>query len=504
MGFLSFRKKSKANKAVNPPSPPLPLVLTDNIYTTSTTDAGSDYHSPIADSFMMVGSSIVDMAQSSLSEDIFMELIPLSKKSESNTTRSKDTIRHSLSLKSNSNSVKSSISPLRINTAIHGHTDSVQSPLNESIISNTTRSSKQSSSSDSSLTSLSSTEEFVPLHPISKSDPQHYANKKLGEHAPLIDLVHRLPQHEQAVTTYTTPPAAAVTVPGSAMARMKERHRQEYRRSMQWSPPTQSSPYTPSSAAAIATTKEYHSSSSTTVNSFTNHQRTHPMQYQLPPPPPPPSSSSVPPLVHAQVQVPLINQIKPVVVPMRSMSSSTYTSKPFDRRPLIASIPSSSSSQQPKPLILMSVPDHRHYHLLNQVHQQYPSTAVGMQHQADKLSTADQNLHSRQRLVNKAEHGYQQHPQPQDVALSKSSKLRTDYQRIIYTRKQNCVPNLVDLLDRQEEQQHHPISERPSSSHCSHHQLHHTMIKRQYNNNTDACQQSKQQPHHHSAITNHR
>ncbi|GAN01357.1 hypothetical protein MAM1_0006c00790 [Mucor ambiguus] len=486
MGFLSFRKKSKTSKALNTQSSPPPLVLNDEIYRT-TTDAGSDYHSPIADSFMMVGSSIVDMAQSSLSEDIFKELIPLSNKSQS-STESKDTIRHSLTLKSNSNSVKSSISPLRINTAIHVHTDSIQSPLNESIISNTTRSSKQSDSSDSSLASLSSIEEFVPLHPISRSDPSQYVNKKLGEHAPLIDLVNRSPPHEHAVT-HTTSSVTATSVPGLAMARMKERHRQEYRRSMQWSPPTQLLPHVPTSAAMM----DCHHSSSKRASSLIS-QRTHPMQHQLPPPSVP---SLAPRLVHSRAQVPLISQIKPVVIPRNSISSTTHTSKSFDRKPLIASIPSPVSYQQSKQA-MVHVPDHRHFYVLNQAHQHPPST-VAMQYQAEIVGTTNQNRCPRQRLAGITEHHYQQQqqqqqPQLQEVELSKSSKLRTDYRRIVYTRKQDYVPDLVDLLDRQDEQQPHQVDEKLSSSHCSHHQLHHTMIKRQYNN-MDGCQQLKQQQH---------
>lgn len=501
MGFLSFRRKSKASKAVHPPSnPPPPLVLSDNIHTTTATDTSSDYHSPIADSFMMVGSSIVDMAQSSLSEDIFKELVPLSIKNES-SAKSKDTIRHSLSLKSNSNSVKSSVSPLRINTEIHAHNESIQSPLNESIISNTTRSSKQSDSSGSSLTSLSSTEEFVPLHPISRSDPHHYANKKLGEHAPLIDLVSRSTPHEQ-VTTLATPSAAATTVPaGLAMARMKERHRQEYRRSMQWSPPAHPLQGAPSSAAANVM-MEYHPSSSKRANSFTS-QRTHPMQHQQLPHPPPPSPA---PLVHARVQVPLINQIKPVVVPMRSMSSSTYTSKPFDRRPLIASIPPPVSHQQPKPAVAPPVPDHRHYHLLHHAqHLPSPSpSAAAMPYQAERPINTSPTRYPRQRLVGITEHHYQQQQPPQqDVQLSISSKLKTDYRRIVYTRKQDYVPDLVDLLDQHQEEKQNLADDKPPSSHCSHHQPHHTMIKRQYNdNNLDGCQQQKQQQYHYS--TTHR
>ncbi|KAG1106542.1 hypothetical protein G6F42_016710 [Rhizopus arrhizus] len=437
MGFLSFRKKSKAKKALNPPPPALVL---DADINAAEEAPGSDYHSPIADSFMMVASSISDIAQSSLSEDIFKELVPLSIKSET-STKSKDAIRHSLSLKSSSNSV--SISPLKINTAIHSShhmgNDSIQSPLNESIISNTTRSSKQSDSSDSSFTSLSSTEEFVPLHPISRSDPHNYASKKV----PLMDLVSRSSLHEQAVSPTTA------AIPGLAMARMKERHRQEYRRSMQWSSP--------------AVMMEYPVSKK--VNSFTGH-RTHPM-HQLPPP------SSSTPLVNPQAQIPLIHQIKPIM-PMRSTSSSTYTSNPLERRPLIASIPQ-VNYQQPKPVV--PVPDHRSYHLKNN------SGAPQPYQQAEKLNTS-QTRCTRQRLVGIAEHQYQQQQSfPHDVEpTSTSSKLKTDYRRIVYTRKKDYVPDLVDLLDREDDQQQqqlHHVNEK-SSTYCSHHQPHHTLTKRQY------------------------
>ncbi|CAO3635504.1 unnamed protein product [Mucor fragilis] len=486
MGFLNFRKKSKANKALNPPSLPSPLVLNATANTaTATTDAESDYHSPIADSFMMVGSSIVDMAQSSLSEDIFKELVPLSIKSES-SAKSKDTIRHSLSLKSNNNSVKSSISPLRINTEIPVlNYSAIQSPLNESIISSTTRSSKQSDSSVSSLTSLSSTEEFVPLHPISRSDPRHYAIRKLGEHAPLIDLVNRSPPHEHGVTPTVPLAITAATVPGLAMERMKERHRQEYRRSMQWSPPTQPLPNAPPSVAAAAM-MEYHPLFSKRANSLAS-QRALSMQQHLAP--------LSPPLVHAQVQVPLIDQIKPVAVPMRSVSSSTYTSKPFDRKPLIASIPPLVSYQQPKPVVV-PVPDHRHYRMSHHV----------VQYQAE-------TRHPRQQIFMGAsipEHPLcQQRPLPQNVEPSKSTKLKADYRRIVCTRKQNYVPDLVDLLDHQEEQQQHQVDEKSSFSHCSHHQPHHTLIKRHYKN-ADGCQQPKHHcstthrcNHHHRHYTTH-
>ncbi|KAL9560429.1 hypothetical protein PS6_000161 [Mucor atramentarius] len=441
MGFLSFRKKSKAKKALDPlPPPPPPALVLDADINAAEEAPGSGYHSPIADSFMMVASSISDIAQSSLSEDIFKELVPLSIKSET-STKSKDAIRHSLSLKSSSNSV--SISPLKINTATHSShhmgSDSIQSPLNESIISNTTRSSKQSDSSDSSFTSLSSTEEFVPLHPISRSDPHNYVSKK----APLMDLVNRSSLHEQAVSPTTT------AIPGLAMARMKERHRQEYRRSMQWPPPA-------------AVMMEYPVSKR--VNSFTGH-RTHPM-HQLPPP------SSSTPLVNPRAHIPLIHQIKPVM-PMRSTSSSTYTSNPLERRPLIAIIPQ-VNCQQPKPVV--PVPDHRSYHLISNsgVPQPYQ--------QAEKLTTSQARC-TRQRLAGITEHQYQQ----QQSFLhgveptSTSSKLKTDYRRIVYTRKKGYVPDLVDLLDREDDhqQQLHHVNEK-SSTHCSHHQPHHTLTKRQY------------------------
>lgn len=221
---------------------------------------------------MLIGSSISDIAQSSLSEDIFKELVPLSTKQESMVK----SIRHSLSLKSSCNSsVRSAISPLKINTAVdvnqnNNGSSSIKSPLNEFIISSSTRSSsKQSDSSDSSLTSLSSTEEFAPLHPISRSDPA-VAIKKMHEDAPLIEVVNQQPQEQQAV-------------PALAMARMKERHRQEYRRSMQWSPPK------PSVNAAPAV--EY---PSRRANSF-NNQRIYPIQ-----PSPAPS-------INSRVQLPLIN-----------------------------------------------------------------------------------------------------------------------------------------------------------------------------------------------------
>ncbi|KAK4516948.1 uncharacterized protein ATC70_000276 [Mucor velutinosus] len=488
MGFLSFRKKSKASKALNSTSLPPPLVLTDSIRTSTSTDAGSDYRSFIADSFMMVGNSIVDMAQSSLSEDIFKELVPLSIKSES-SMKSKDTIRHSLSLKPNNSSARSSISPLKFSTAIQTHNDNIQSPLTESIISNATRSSKQSDSSDSSFTSLSSTEEFVPLHPVSRSDPHHYDGKKLGEHVPLMDLLDRSQAHEQIVAS-KTPSAAAISVPGLAMARMKERHRQEYRRSMQRPLPTQPLPNISSSTAAIV---DYHPTCYKKTNSFTS-QRIHPMQHQLSPPSSPSSASL---LVHARTQVPLVNQIKPAVAPMRSMSSSTHTSKPFDRRPLIANIPSPVNYQLSKPVVPVS--DHRHYYLLNQA--QHPPLTAAVQRPHEIPCKANHNCHPRQRMVGITECHYQQQLQqePHDVGLSSSSKLKTDYRRIVYSRKQDYVPDLVDLLNHQEEQQQQ-VDEKSSFSRCSHHQPHHTLIKRQYNN-TIGCQQAKQQQQHHYSTT---
>lgn len=473
MGFLNFRRKTKTNKALTPP----PVVTTD--LKNDTTDTGSNYHSPIANSFMMVGSSISDIAQSSLSEDIFNELIPLSPKNNS-STKSRDIIRYSLSLKPSSNNITTTSNlPLKINTTIDSNSnsvdDSVKAQLNESILSSSTRSSKQSDSSGSSLTSLSSIEEFVPLHPVSRSDPQNYlvnSSKKMSENVPLIDSLHRSPhEQQQSINTDT----ATITIPGLAIARMKERHRQEYRRSMQWSPAL------PSSSTPLVNHRKKK------TNSF-NNQRIHPMQL-----------SSTP--VNNRVQMPLINQIKPVI-PTRSTSVNMFTSNPFNKRPLITSIPHTNQPvdyQQTRPVVAtMAVVDNRSFYNDNN-NQQYTKP---MHYQVEKMNS-NQSRYSRQRLVGITEYQHQQQHQQlhyisNNIEVSKPSKLKIDYRHTVYAKKYDSVPNFVGLLEDGGYQQ----QEKRVSTHCSHHQPHRTLTKRQYNsscNNNSCCQQKQ----HHQIIRCH-
>ncbi|KAI8644465.1 hypothetical protein BD408DRAFT_441670 [Parasitella parasitica] len=469
MGFLNFRKKSKpACKAGNVPFTP-PSVAMNNLEQNA---ADTSYHSPISDSFMMVGSSISDIAKSSLSEDIFNELIPLTTRDDS--SRSKDTIRHSLRLKSTSNSgsPKTSKFSFRINTTMDSNIsgsnagDSIKSPLEESTISNCTKSSKESDSSDSSLTSLSSTEEIVPLHPLSRSDPQSYqmvSSKKLSEDVPLIDLVNRHPHEQQPVHVNAT----TKTVPGLAMARMKERHRQEYRRSMQWSPAP-----SPNILVVDPPSKK--------ANVF-NSQRMHPAQHT--------SLPSSPPPVSIRVQIPLINQ-KKRVIPTKSASNSTFTSDPFDRRPLITNILSNNHSvnyqQTRPPSTAILVADNRNFYIDNNVQLHTRQT-----HPQIEMMNANHLQYPRQRLAGIKEYQQQQHQYQQFVSIneaSKSSKLKRDTRRIANTKKYGSVPDLTDLLNDEDTQKH----QEKMPSHCSHHQPHHTLIKRQYHNNNNTCCPQKQ------------
>ncbi|KAG2199768.1 hypothetical protein INT46_009009 [Mucor plumbeus] len=465
MGFLNFRRKTKTNKALTP----LPVVTTD--LKNGTTDPKSNYHSPIANSFMMIGSSISDIAQSSLSEDIFNELIPSSLKNHS-STESRDTIRHSLHLKSNNNNITASNLPLKINKTIDSNSSSIdnssKSALSESILSSSTRSSKQSDSSDSSLSSLSSTEEFLSLHSESISNLQDCpinSSKKVSENVPLINLLYRLPSEQQKNINAT---ATATTLPELTIARMKERHRQEYHQSMQWSP------VSPSSSTPLV---NYHKKRADLSDSHGIYPK------QLSPVP-----------INSRVQMPLNNQIKSAI-PTRSASSNIFTSDSFYKRPLVTSI---SRTNQPlnyqqtrRVIATIAVTDNRGFR--NDKNNQQCTKPIHCQ--VEKMN-AEKPRNPRQRLVNIAEYQQQQQQQQyfsNNIEPSKASKFKPDNDRIVHANKRNFVPDLVNLPKDNSNQK----QEEKASTHCSHHQPHYTLTKRRYNN---SCCQQKQ---HHQMIRCH-
>ena len=117
-------------------------------------------------------------------------------------------------------------------------------PPNETLHENIrNHSGENSNASDSTVVSLSSTEEFAPLHSLSRSYPykESTVNAGLVEDAvPLIELISRSYTNDMnKLTPKQNNKGDYPSIhrsPGFAIARMKERHRQDYRRSLQWTP----------------------------------------------------------------------------------------------------------------------------------------------------------------------------------------------------------------------------------------------------------------------------
>lgn len=223
MGIFSFRKINKKHKQKSK----LPSDLT------STDD---DNHSSICNNFMQE-SAITKITQSSLMSEIFSELSLVGLENHSShkandSTCNNKSIRHSLTLGSkqtqNSQQLATVNSPSN-STISTGSTNSIETDT--TLISSRRSSIKSSSRSSSvaidafSITASSSTEESSSLHGSVKSELQ-FKNTDSRK-----NFVNELQGSSvKSILTQTSLPTSQDS-PEITMSRMKDRHRQECRRS---------------------------------------------------------------------------------------------------------------------------------------------------------------------------------------------------------------------------------------------------------------------------------
>ncbi|KAG2230337.1 hypothetical protein INT48_008829 [Thamnidium elegans] len=276
MGLLNFRKKNKKSDILKDSLPK--LTCKNNSSASTNSEMFPESYSPVVNSFMPV-SSISDVTSSSLLDEILNEL-PSPKKrlnsssgSETSPTRN---IRYSLNLNSNRSNnnpaknfdrkEKASVASTqimlfpRIVPCINSHRMS-NDPYNATRIKADTVSMDFSNSSDESesdslsIDSLLISEEPSPSHPISWSDSRFspgFIAKKREDTIPLMELISRsydagntLPTGVKSreaikggavISSNEIDPPIISRSSGFAIDRMKERHRQEYRRSISYTP----------------------------------------------------------------------------------------------------------------------------------------------------------------------------------------------------------------------------------------------------------------------------
>lgn len=276
MRLLSFKRKSKKRNTETLESGDLlpGLELDGNVSSISSSSGASpiSFHSPIADLFM-VTYSIPDVTANNLMDEILSELPTQDKvlqlASDNNISAPKKFEEHSSKVDPTSQDNRSTSDRTYYydgdnNNLAKNH---YQAALNQDVISErnlhmqgpvythdapsseTLACSKSESSA--SLSSLSSTEEYIALHHISRSDPHSEDPNVPANHdtIPLIKLIQRSNDLKTANAividengkftsnqqlfpqNYTK--STIQRSPGFVIDRMKERHRQECRRSWQ-------------------------------------------------------------------------------------------------------------------------------------------------------------------------------------------------------------------------------------------------------------------------------